>query len=74
MEKVIPSEAGQEYPLCITGKEDCPPEDSGGPGIYSVRRRQQTVVTDAEAFAPEEVNRLFRGLRNGWFPKAGHVQ
>jgi hypothetical protein len=30
VEKILPSELGVKYPLCIKGKRACPPEDVGG--------------------------------------------
>lgn len=30
VEKILPAEEGAPYPLCITGKRACPPEDVGG--------------------------------------------
>jgi hypothetical protein len=30
VEKILPFEAGKDYPLCIKGKRACPPEDVGG--------------------------------------------
>ena len=33
-EKTAPREAGIHYPLCINGKQGCPPDDCGGLGGY----------------------------------------
>jgi hypothetical protein len=30
VEKILPAEKGMHYPVCVTGKRGCPPEDVGG--------------------------------------------
>jgi hypothetical protein len=30
VEDMVPRETGQKYPICVTGKGKCPPEDCGG--------------------------------------------
>lgn len=30
IERILPVEAGKQYPICVTGKRACPPEDVGG--------------------------------------------
>ena len=34
VEKVLPVEPKQDYPMCIEGKRACPPENCGGPWAY----------------------------------------
>ena len=32
VEKILPAEPGILYPICLTGRRSCPPEDCGGTG------------------------------------------
>ena len=34
LERIMPLDPKQTYPVCIDGAGDCPPEDCGGPGGY----------------------------------------
>jgi hypothetical protein len=38
VEKVLTAEPGSRYPICITGKGRCPPEDCGGVWGYAELR------------------------------------
>ncbi len=35
LEKILPVESGVKYPICIGGKNNCPPEDVGGVSGYA---------------------------------------
>ena len=78
MEKILPPEPGQQYPLCIKGKRACPPEDVGGiwgyygfleairdPGHPEHEEYLEWVggEFDPEAFDLDVVNEVLRALR-----------
>lgn len=74
VEKILPLEPAQAYPVCICGAQNCPPEDSGGPWRYMSRRstkvqrstRSSGTEDDEGRFDPESVNVLLRDLQEGW--------
>lgn len=70
LEKILPPGDGVVYPICITGKRACPPEDCGGVWGYAellevlanpAHPRHQELKEwvggefDPEAFSPQEV-------------------
>lgn len=42
LEQVLPLEPRKQYPFCIEGDGDCPPEDCGGPGGYRELMQERT--------------------------------
>lgn len=77
VEKILPSEPGKVYPVCIKGKRACPPEDVGGIwGYYNFLEAIQDPEHpehgdylkwiggkfDPEAFDLEKVNRALQAL------------
>jgi hypothetical protein len=77
VEKILPPEEGQTYPVCIAGERACPPEDVGGPWDYmefaeAIRdpehERYEEFLEwrgefDPEAFDLDAVNQGLRRLR-----------
>jgi Plasmid pRiA4b ORF-3-like protein len=78
VEKVLPVEAKVRYPVCLTGKRACPPEDCGGVCGYSeflsaIRQPEHPEHEamlewvggefDSESFDLDAVNRLLRQIR-----------
>jgi hypothetical protein len=78
VEKILPREQGKRYPVCLTGKRACPPEDCGGIWGYAEfleaindpqhpeheeMREWVGGEFDAEAFDPDEVNRELQRLK-----------
>ena len=76
VEKTLPTEPGQHYPVCVTGRRACPPEDCGGVWGYAelleiikdpeheeYEERMEWLggELDPEAFDVDQVNELLRG-------------
>ncbi len=76
--KILPPEPGVRYPVCITGKRACPPEDCGGVwGYADLLEAMQNPKHpehddmqewiggsfDPEAFDVEAVNKALRRIR-----------
>lgn len=77
VEKILPAEAGQRYPRCLTGRRACPPEDVGGvwgylyflEAISDAQHPEHEAMLewveddfDPEAFDQEAVNRQLKPL------------
>jgi Plasmid pRiA4b ORF-3-like protein len=77
VEKVLPAEAAKRYPVCLTGKRACPPEDCGGVWGYASfleaiqdpqHPEHEEMVDwvggefDPEAFDLDEVNSALQNL------------
>jgi len=78
VEKILPAEKGIQYPVCLTGKRACPPEDCGGTSGYEElleilndpsHPKHEDMFNwlpgdfDSEKFDLESVNRRLRGSR-----------
>ena len=78
VEKISQPEKGKRYPLCLTGKRACPPEDCGGIWGYTDlleiiqdpdHEEYEEMMDwlggefDPEVFNIDEVNQLLRSLR-----------
>jgi hypothetical protein len=76
VEKILPPEPGQKYPICVKGKGNCPPEDCGG--VWGFDDFKDAMADpkhpehenlkewyggdfDPEAFDIDEVNRMLTG-------------
>lgn len=78
VEKILPADPDQRYPVCIKGKRACPPEDCGG--VWGYAELEETLKDpshpeheemmewldgdfDPEAFDLEQVNQELRRVR-----------
>jgi hypothetical protein len=81
VEEVLPPEARVEYPICVGGKRQCPPEDCGGiPGYYNLleairdpaHKEHEDMLDwlggdyDPEAFSTKDVNGRLLPLQRWW--------
>lgn len=79
VEKIIPAEKGAHYPICVTGKRACPPEDVGG--VWGYENFLEAITDrhhkehdeylewiggsfDPEEFDLDEVNEMLRSIRS----------
>jgi Plasmid pRiA4b ORF-3-like protein len=78
VEKVLPADSQVRYPVCLTGKRACPPENCGGVGGYALfleaiqdpgHPDYEALLEwvggefDPEAFDVDAVNRMLRHVR-----------
>jgi Plasmid pRiA4b ORF-3-like protein len=78
VEKILPADPQVRYPICITGKRACPPEDCGG--VWGYASLLETIQNpdhpeheemlewvggefDAEAFDQDAVNQVLKQIR-----------
>jgi hypothetical protein len=81
LENVLEPQAGVRYPICVTGKRACPPEDCGGIGgfyhylsaLADAKHPDHAEMVewrrpsfDASAFDINEVNGLLHPGKHGW--------
>jgi hypothetical protein len=78
IEKMLPSEAGKRYPVCLAGQRACPPEDCGGvwgyagflEAIHDPQHPEHVEMLewvggefDPDAFDLDEVNTALQSLK-----------
>lgn len=78
VEKVLPAEPQTRYPICLTGKRACPPEDCGGVWGYTEfleaiqepdHPEHESMLEwvggafDPDAFTLDEVNQQLKQIR-----------
>jgi hypothetical protein len=80
VEKILPPEESQRYPLCLKGKRACPPEDVGG--VWGYENFLEAIADpnheehdeylewvgwefDPQAFDLEEINARLHGMGRG---------
>jgi hypothetical protein len=77
LEKILLPESGKRYPVCLTGRRGCPPEDCGGSGGYAelleiIKNPDHEEYLDRiewlggefdpEAFDADGINELLKGV------------
>jgi|GEM_PF-146538 len=89
VEKILPAEKGAHYPVCLTGKRACPPEDVGGVWGYenflkaitdpNHKEHDEYMEWSGGSFDPEEfdlteVNELLRDVRSARGRRTPHLE
>jgi len=73
VERILPFDAGQTYPVCVGGRGECPAEDSGGPWMCMAHREHRSSTSNQASFNAESVNRLLSNLHTGWFTRPKNI-
>lgn len=89
VEKIVPTEKDVHYPLCVTGKRACPPEDVGGTWGYADMleaianpdnaEHEEMLEWLGEDFDPEEldldaINEALQGIKPARGGKTARIQ
>ncbi len=67
IEKILTTEPGVHYPVCLTGKRACPPEDSGG--VWGYSEMLETLLNPKDS----EYDEIMDWLGEGFDPKRINV-
>jgi len=56
----------KQYPICVDGVGDCPPEDCGGPNVFMEQRRKPESLHGQQPFDVQTATWTMRDIQRGW--------